>query len=49
MNLRAAEFTEEEQSWLQDRLDADEDLDELEKALIAFIAEETGEVFGLKV
>ena len=44
----AAEFTEEEQSWLQDRLDADEDLDELEKALIAFIAEETGEVFGMK-
>lgn len=45
----AAEFAEEEQSWLHDQLDADEDLDELEKALIAFIAEETGEVFGMKV
>lgn len=45
----AAQFTGEEQSWLQDRLDADEDLDELEKALLAFIAEETGEVFGMKL
>lgn len=43
----AAEFTSQEQGWLRDRLDADEDLDELEKALLAFIAEETGEVFGI--
>jgi hypothetical protein len=34
-----------EQSWLQDMLDADEELDDMEKALIAFIDEETGESF----
>lgn len=38
-----------EGEWLQDLLEADEELDPMEKALIAFIAEETGEVFGLKV
>lgn len=32
-----------EEVWLHDHLDADEDLDPLEKALLAFIAEETGE------
>ena len=41
----AALFPPSEQSWLQDMLDADEDLDELEKALIAFIDTETGETF----
>ncbi len=45
----AAELTEEESHWLADLLEADEELDPLEKALIAFIAEETGEVFGVKV
>lgn len=35
----------EESDWLHDKLDADEDLDPLEKALIAFIAEETGQPF----
>lgn len=34
-----------EQVWLRDMLDADEELDEMEKALIAFIDEETGEKF----
>ena len=34
-----------EHSWLQDLLDADEELDDLEKPLIAFIDEETGETF----
>jgi hypothetical protein len=43
----AGEFSSEEQGWLRERLDADEDLDELEKALLAFIAEETGELFGM--
>ncbi|MBS0483377.1 MAG: hypothetical protein JSR96_14780 [Proteobacteria bacterium] len=28
--------------WLRDLIDADEDLDYMEKALLAFIAEETG-------
>jgi hypothetical protein len=41
----AALLTAEESSWLQDMLEADEDLDELEKALIAFIDEETGGQF----
>jgi hypothetical protein len=41
----AAAFTPSEHAWLQDQLDADEELDELEKALIAFIDEETGETF----
>ena len=45
----AARFTPQEQDWLHDRLDADEDLDELEKALLLFIAEETGEVFGMQL
>jgi hypothetical protein len=35
----------EEHSWLQNMLDANEELDDLEKALIAFIDEETGESF----
>lgn len=41
----AAEFDAAEQGWLHDRLEADEELDELEKALIAFIDAETGESF----
>ena len=41
--LEAAEFTDQEDLWLLDRIDADEELDPLEKALLAFIAEETGE------
>ena len=41
----AALFTVSEQSWLQDMLDADEDLDDLERALIAFIDAETGQTF----
>lgn len=45
----AAEFTPEENHWLADLLEADEELDPLEKALIAWIAEETGEVFGARV
>ncbi len=40
-----AVFSASEQTWLQDRLDADEELDELEKTLIAFIDAETGETF----
>ena len=38
-------FTQSEQGWLQDMLEIDEDLDDLEKALIAFIDAETGETF----
>lgn len=38
-------FTVSEQTWLQDMLDADEDLDDLERALIAFIDAETGQTF----
>ena len=45
----AAELTPEESSWLTDMLEADEELDPLEKALLAWVAEETGEVFGVKV
>ena len=41
----AAQLTPAEADWLRDQLDADEDLDELEKALIAFIDAETGEGF----
>ena len=41
----AARLDPVEADWLRDRLDADEELDELEKALIAFIDEETGESF----
>lgn len=41
----AARLDPAEADWLRDRLDADEELDELEKALIAFIDEETGESF----
>lgn len=41
----AAMFTQSEQGWLQDMLEIDEDLDDLEKALIAFIDAETGETF----
>lgn len=33
-----------EESWLLDQIDADEELDPLEKALLAFIAEETGDM-----
>lgn len=45
----ASELTEAESHWLTDMLEADEELDPMEKALLAFIAEETGEVFGVKV
>lgn len=38
-------FSIDEKAWLHDRLEADEELDELEKALIAFIDSETGETF----
>jgi hypothetical protein len=41
----AAQLDPAEADWLHDMLDADEELDELEKALIAFIDEETGESF----
>lgn len=41
----AAQLTPGEADWLRDKLDADEDLDEYEKALIAFIDEETGQNF----
>lgn len=41
----AAALEPAEQVWLRDMLDADEELDEMEKALIAFIDEETGEKF----
>lgn len=37
---RAAEVTGEEQMWLQGKLDADDRLDPLEQALLAFLAEE---------
>ena len=40
-----AELTLAESDWLRDRLDADEELDDYEKALIAFIDAETGETF----
>jgi hypothetical protein len=40
-----ADFGAAEQTWLQDMLDTDEELDEMEKALIAFIDAETGETF----
>jgi hypothetical protein len=39
----ALELTEAEEVWLLDHIDADEELDPMEKALLAFIAEETGE------
>lgn len=45
----AAELMAEESQWLTDLLEADEELDPLEKALLAWVAEETGEVFGVKV
>jgi hypothetical protein len=41
----AAVFSADERAWLHDRLEADEELDDLEKALIAFIDAETGESF----
>lgn len=39
----AARLDPAEELWLRDHIDADEELDPLEKALLAFIAEETGE------
>lgn len=39
----ALQLTAEEEVWLLDHIDLDEELDPLEKALLAFIAEETGE------
>lgn len=41
----AAALEPAEQAWLHDMLEADEELDDLEKALIAFIDAETGEGF----
>lgn len=41
----AARLESAKQSWLHDMLEADEELDEMEKALIAFIDAETGETF----
>ncbi|MBS0475826.1 MAG: hypothetical protein JSR28_11895 [Proteobacteria bacterium] len=41
----SAAFEPCEQAWLRDRLDADEELDDLEKALIAFIDAETDGAF----
>lgn len=41
----AAHLEPVEELWLRDHIDADEELDPLEKALLAFIAEETGEAF----
>jgi hypothetical protein len=41
----AAQITTEESSWLHTQLEADDQLDPLEKALLVFIAEETGEEF----
>jgi hypothetical protein len=41
----AARLDPAEADWLHDMLDADEELDEFEKALIAFIDAETGESF----
>lgn len=41
----AAALEPAEADWLRDRLDADEELDDYEKALIAFIDAETGETF----
>ena len=45
----AAELTAVESSWLTDMLEADEELDPMEKALLAWVAEETGELFGVQV
>lgn len=45
----AAELMAEESHWLIDMLEADEELDPMEKALLAWIAEETGALFGVKV
>lgn len=41
----AGQLSPEESHWLSDMLEADEELDPLEKALLAWIAEETGEEF----
>jgi hypothetical protein len=41
----ALTIPDEETSWLHTQLEADDQLDPLEKALLAFIAEETGEDF----
>jgi hypothetical protein len=41
----AAQLTPDKADWLRDRLDADEDLDDYERALIAFIDAETGGTF----
>ena len=45
----ASELTPDEGNWLTHMLEADEELDPMEKALLAAVAEETGEVFGVKV
>ncbi len=44
----AEELTAAEGHWLTEQLEADEELDPMEKALLAWIAEETGEAFGAK-
>lgn len=45
----AGQLSPGESAWLTDLLEADEELDPLEKALLAWITEETGEVFGVKI
>lgn len=42
---QAVKLAPAEHTWLQDMLEADEDLDDMERALIAFIDAETGETF----
>lgn len=43
----AAQLSESEEHWLVDHIDADEELDPFEKALLAFISEETGETLEI--
>ena len=45
----AGQLSPEKSAWLTDLLEADEELDPMEKALLAWIAEETGEVFGVQI
>ena len=47
--VEAGHLSPEKSAWLTDLLEADEELDPMEKALLAWIAEETGEVFGVKI
>ena len=45
----AGHLSPDQSAWLTDLLEADEELDPMEKALLAWIAEETGEVFGVRI